>query len=164
MHSPNLSQGYSDFFTSGLRAMTTGGPNLRRAKAVSVDLYSNRASFWTDEYFDLGRGSDAFSTTRSGSAGRPQRRRHLSVIVGKTAVDDRAVPAPIAATKNRRSGFSSLSARFFSRLSPMRHRHSIPSPSPSHEEDEVRYADDEKEKSSLSTQVPSSLASLHSGR
>jgi len=142
----NPSSGYSDFFTSGLRAMT--GRDRRRTKAKSVDLSQtahNRSSFWTDEYFEPGQSSNLFS----------RRRRHASVIIGGTmqVKDDGASFSP---AKKRRSGLSSFSARWFSRAKDPT---SIP-PASHDEDDHALYADDEKDQSSLSIENPS-LPSLH---
>jgi hypothetical protein len=134
-------QGYSDFFTSGLRAMT--GRDRRLTKAKSVDLSQsaqNRSSFWTDEYFELGQSNNPFS-----------RRRHASVIIGGT-VKDSANTSP---TKKRRSGLSSFSARWFSRA-----KEPVSIPPATHDDDDALYADDEKEQSPLSIESPS-LPSLH---
>jgi len=141
------SQGYSDFFTSGLRAMT-GRDRQRRTKAKSVDLTQtaahNRSSFWTDEYFEPGQSNNPFT----------KRRRHASVIIGGTLLpvkDDGA-----SNTKKRRSGLSSFSTRWFSRAKePV----SIP-PATHDEDDHALYADDEKDQSSTSIENPS-LPSLH---
>jgi hypothetical protein len=141
-------QGYSDFFTSGLRAMT--GRDRRRTKAKSADLSqsANRLSFWTDEYFELEQSTNRFSG-----------RRRASVIIGGTVKDDGARTSP---TKKRRSGLSSFSARWFSRAKDPGSSPSIP-PATHDEDDHALYADDEKEQSSLSIERPS-LPSLHERR
>jgi hypothetical protein len=139
-------QGYSDFFTSGLRAMT-GRDRRRRTKAKSVDLSQaahNRSSFWTD--FELGQSNNPFSG-----------RRRASVIIGGTMRDG----AHTSSTDKRRSGLSSFSTRWFSRAKEPTSSPSIPPAT--HDEDDALYADDEKEQSSFSIES-SSLPSLHERR
>ena len=132
--------------------MTGRGRRRTKPKAKSIDLShiaQNRTSFWTDEYFEMGNGS-----------GSPfLGRRYVSVIVGSTGKT-----AAYSTTKKRHPRLSTISARFFSRMSagePVLSPSILPTTRD--DDDDALYADDEKEQSSSSIGSPSS-PSFHERR
>ena len=104
--SPSSRQGYSEFFTSGLRAVT------RRTKIPTKSVNQggyDRSSFWSDGHFEV-QSNDLFA----------RRRRHNSLIVDhKKGTDDK--------TKKSRSALMNIPARLFSLMSFMSATRSISS-------------------------------------